>query len=117
MELERLKNLELDREVKRTRLRLAAEGRLENSSPQSGLASMVKFLPKFNEHDPNVFFSLFENVAGDQNWSDEDKTLLLQTVLIGRAQEAFIALPSSERKIYQCVKDAVLKCYKLIPKS
>ena len=56
-------------------------------------------------------FLLFENVAGDLNWSDEEKILLLQTVLVGRAQKAFVALPSEERKVYQFVKDAVLRAY------
>uniref|UniRef100_A0A9J8CPB7 Gypsy retrotransposon integrase-like protein 1 n=1 Tax=Cyprinus carpio carpio TaxID=630221 RepID=A0A9J8CPB7_CYPCA len=46
-----------------------------------------------------------------------DKILLLQTVLVGKAQEALVALPTTERKNYQCVKDAVLKCYELIPEA
>ena len=28
---------------------------------RSDLRSVIKFLPKLNERDPNVFFSLFEN--------------------------------------------------------
>ncbi|KAK0151672.1 Zinc finger protein 24 [Merluccius polli] len=116
LELERFKHLEQEREIKRTRLQLVAEGKLgKSTSQQSGLASMIKFLPKFNERDPDVFFSLFENIASEQNWGDEDKTVLLQTALIGRAQKAFVALPSSEKKVYQCVKTAVLKCYELVP--
>lgn len=42
-----------------------------------------KFGTKLNKRDPDIFFSWFENVAADTNWADEDKTLLLQTVLIG----------------------------------
>ncbi|KAL2095958.1 hypothetical protein ACEWY4_008106 [Coilia grayii] len=106
-----------DRAVEREKLRLAAEGRLGSASSPLGLANMVKFLPKFDERDPDVFFSLFENVACDQRWSDEDKVLLLQTVLIGRSQQAFIALSPSERRNYQAVKEAVLKCYKLIAEA
>ena len=108
LEVEKLRNLDQEREVERTRLTLVAEGRLGRPSTQSGLAGMVKFLPKFNEREPDVFFSLFEHVADDLNWGDEERTLLLQTVLVGRAQKAFVALPSEERKVYQCVKDAVL---------
>lgn len=121
-EREKLKHLEYEqeraRELERTRLKLVAEGRAGgNSSQNSGVANMIKFLPKFNERDPDIFFSLFENVAADQNWSDEDKTLLLQTVLVGRAQEAFVALSFVERKSYQSVKEAVLKSYELIPEA
>ena len=46
------------------------------------------------------FFSLFEQVADDLNWGNEERTLLLQTVLVGRGQKAFVALPSAERKVY-----------------
>lgn len=54
------------------------------------------------------FFSLFESVAGDRGWTDAERTLFLQSVLVGRAQEAFIALPVPDRKNYSRVKDAVL---------
>ncbi|KAG1933868.1 gag-pol fusion protein [Pimephales promelas] len=45
----------------------------------------------------------------DRGWSDSERTLLLQSVLVGKAQEAFIALSVPERKMYKSVKDAVLK--------
>lgn len=114
LELEKLKQQELEREIQSKRLDLIAEGKISASgsggglSQHSGLSGMIKFLPKFNERDPDVFFSLFENVASDRNWSDEDKTLLLQTVLVGKAQEAFVALPPAERKIYRRVKDDLI---------
>ena len=111
LELKKLKGLEQEREVERTRLTLAAEGKLGRHSTQTALAGMVKFLPKFDEREPDVFFSLFEHVADDLNWGDEERTLLLQTVLVGRGQKAFVALLSAERKVYTCVKDAVLRAY------
>lgn len=119
LELQKLKLQEQDKEIERFRLKLVADGKFSSSGSgeKSGLAGMIKFLPKFNERDPDVFFSLFENVASDREWDDEDKILLLQTVLVGKAQEAFVALPTTERKNYQCVKDAVLKCYELIPEA
>ncbi|KAK0134480.1 Retrovirus-related Pol polyprotein from transposon 412 [Merluccius polli] len=121
-EMEKLKHAEREQEQARefecARLRLMAEGRATgNSTTQSSLASMVKFIPKFNERDPDIFFSLFENVADTQNWDDGDKTLLLQAVLIGHGQEAFVALSSADRKSYQLVKEAVLKSYELIPEA
>ena len=117
LEVAKLRNLDQEREVERTRLTLAAEGKLGRPSTQTGLAGMVKFLPKFDEREPDVFFSLFEHVADDLNWGDEERTLLLQTVLVGRGQKAFVALPSAERKVYTCVKDAVLRSYELIPEA
>ena len=122
LEMERLRHAghqqEQARELERTRFKLEAEGRGGGGAAQhADLGSMIRFLPKFNERDPDVFFSLFENVAADQNWSSGNKTLLLQTVLIGRAQEAFVALSFEERRCYEKVKEAVLKCYELVPEA
>ncbi len=105
LEMERIRS---ERDVALERLRLVAEGRLsvdegEGTAPMgfvrpSDISNMVRLLPKFNERDPDIFFSLFESVADDRGWSDSERTLLLQSVLVGRAQEAFIALPVLDRK-------------------
>lgn len=110
---------------KSNRLRLIAEGKIpsgEGTSPRvtvhpPDISNMVRLLPKFNEKDPDIFFSLFENVADDRGWTDGERTLLLQSVFVGKAQEAFIALPGSDRKVYTKVKDAVLKAYELVPEA
>lgn len=87
LELEKLRSEEQEQDVERTRLRLLSEGRIDrNSTGKSDLAGMIRFLPKFNEREPDIFFSLFENIATDRDWDDEDKTVLLQTVLVGCAQ-------------------------------
>lgn len=99
------------------RLRLMMEGRVPSGSvggsvsPQYGrlpfelnLSNMIKLLPKFNERDPDLFFSLFEILATDHGWSDLERVLLLQSVISGKAQEAFIALSELQRKNYDIVK-------------
>lgn len=48
----------------------------------------VHLLPKFNEKDQETCFSPFERVAESRDWSDANRTLLLQCVLTGEAQEA-----------------------------
>lgn len=57
----------------------------------------------FFERDPDTFFSLFERVAGDRHWSDAKRTLLLQYMLTGRAQEAYSALTVAESRNYASV--------------
>lgn len=37
----------------------------------------LRILLKFNEKDPDTFFSLFEHVAGARGWFDDDRNLLL----------------------------------------
>lgn len=77
----------------------------------------LKLVPKFNEHDPDVFFSLFERVAEMQGWSKTNCVLLLQCVLVGKAQLAFSALTIDECKDYDTVKAAVLKVYECVPET
>ena len=67
-------------------------------SEQGNVNNMVKLLPNFNERDPEIFFSLFEHVATERGWGVSDQVILLQTVLTGKGQEAFIALSPSERR-------------------
>lgn len=97
------------------RLKLVAEGKMGLSSDSSGdqlvsnralnIASMTKLLPRFNEKNLDVFFSLFESVAEDRGWNDAERTVLLQSVFEGRAQEAYISLSATSRKDYKIVKD------------
>lgn len=54
----------------------------------SDLTAGLRLVPRFNERDPDTFFTLFERVAEARWWTDEDKILLLQCVLTGKAQEA-----------------------------
>lgn len=120
-----LEKIKLEREVTLERLRLVGEGKLSadevtasrGSARPPDISNMVKLIPKFNEKDPDVFFTLFENVAADRDWSDSEKTLLLQSVLVDKAQEAFVALPATDRKKYEKVKKAVLKAYELVPEA
>ncbi|XP_041961994.1 uncharacterized protein LOC121719922 [Alosa sapidissima] len=121
--MHQLEEKKLAHEVER--LRLVAEGKItdgtlsgnDGRSAGLNLAHMIKLLPRFNEKDPDVFFSLFESIAEDRGWDDTDKILLLQSVLVGKAQEAYISLSGSQRKVYKSVKEAVLKVYELVAEA
>lgn len=90
--------------------KLQAESKIEESipTPSSDVAVNLQLVPKFNERDPDIFFVLFEPLAEARNWSDAECTLLLQCVLLGKAQEAFSALSATDSGSYQLVKAAVL---------
>lgn len=77
----------------------------------------LRLLPQFNEKDPEIFFSLFEHVADARNWPDSDRTLMLQCVLTGIAQEAYSALSVADSVSYDKVKMAVLQIYDLVPEA
>ena len=75
----------------------------------------LDLLPKFNEKDPDVFFPLFELGLQGQESGLTEQMLLLQCVLSGKAQEAYVAL--GDDLTYISVKDAVLKAYELVPEA
>ncbi|XP_044000295.1 uncharacterized protein LOC122847010 [Gambusia affinis] len=56
-------------------------------------------------------------VADSRGWSDLDRTLLLQCVFTGKAQEAYSALTVDESKVYTTVRKAVLTAYELVPEA
>ncbi len=77
----------------------------------------LRLLPKFNERDPETFFSLFERVAETRKWPESAQTLMLQCALTGRAQEAYSSLSFTDSQNYLSVKFAVLKAYELVPEA
>ena len=108
-------------ELEERRLSLGGSETGVSFSPRvSGLfdvAGSLRLVPQFCERDPDIFFSLFERVAESRGWSDSDRTLLLQCVLTGKAQEAYSALTIVESREYATVKAAVLRSYELVPEA
>src|SRR4029434_2986641 len=63
-----------DMEIQKEKLRLIAEGKMRvgddfpaPSGTHGDLSKMIRFLPKFNERDPDIFFSLFEGIADEHS--------------------------------------------------
>ena len=56
-------------------------------------------------------------MAQNLKWPTDQWPLLLQSVLKGKAQVAYTALPISECVDYNCVKIAILKAYELVPEA
>ena len=92
---------------------LIKEGRLPGC--RGGDSGSLRLVPKFNERDVDKFLALFEHIPDARTWSDVDRVVLLQCVLIGRTQEAFSSLPAPDSVDYSKVKAAVLKSYGLVP--
>ncbi|XP_059848380.1 uncharacterized protein LOC132406577 [Hypanus sabinus] len=67
--------------------------------------------------DVDKFFLHFENVAVNQNWPKGKWAVLLQSVLRGKAQQAYLALSMDKSKDYGELKRAVLRSYELVPEA
>ena len=76
-----------------------------------------KLLPKFLETEVDDYFNHFEKVAHNLKWPEDQWISLLQTVLIGKARETFIALSVEDCQSYVIVKKAILKAYELVPEA
>ena len=74
-------------------------------------------MPKFNEEEVGKFFVTFEKVASQLKWPKEQWAIMLQVVLIGKAQIAYSALSADDSSDYEKVKKAVLRAYELVPEA
>lgn len=77
----------------------------------------LRLLPKFNQEEVGSFFDAFEKIAQDLDWPEDKWTLLIQSVLVGKAQETYAALDHVQSREYDVVKRAVLTAYEVVPKA
>ena len=69
----------------------------------------IRLVPPFQEKEVDKYFLHFEKVAENLNWPKEHWTLLLQSVLIGRAREIYIQLGVEQSHHYVTVKELISK--------
>ena len=77
----------------------------------------IRLVPPFQEKEVDKYFLHFEKVAANLNWPKEHWTLLLQSVLIGKACEIYIQLGVEQSSHYETVKELILKGYELVPEA
>lgn len=77
----------------------------------------VIMVPSFQDKDLDSFFQTFEYNAAALQWPPTQWTILLGTVLKGKAQVAYSALSVEEKADYPTVKTAVLSAYELVPEA
>lgn len=122
----RLKELELENEFRMRELEIQRELRLKElevrgSVPSTcstfNVANNVKLVPPFQEKAVDKYFSYFEKIALSSRWPKEYWTVLLQFVLVGKAQDIYMCMPVDDCDDYEKVKSAILKGYELVPEA
>ena len=68
----------------------------------------------FQEKEVDKYFLHFEKVATSLNWPKGVWMLLLQSVLVGKAREVYLAMSVEQSLQYDHVTKAVLKAYELV---
>ena len=87
------------------------------SSPNFDVARNIRLVPRFNEREVEKYFLHFEKIAESMKWPKDVWSLMLQSVLTGKAQETYSSLSVEQCSKYDIVKNAVLKCYELVPEA
>ena len=77
----------------------------------------IRLVPSFQEKEVDKYFPHFEKVAKNLNWPKEHWTLLLLSVLIGKACEIYTQLGVKQSYHYETVKELILKGYELVPEA
>ena len=80
-------------------------------------ARNITLVPPFQEKEVHKYFAHFEKVADSLNLPKESWELLLQSVLVGKAQEIYGSLSVEHSSNYEHVKEAILKAYELVPEA
>ena len=100
-------------------LKMASLGKQSPSDKASAFdpARNIRLVPPFQEKEVDKYFAHFEKVADSLNWPKESWLLLLQSVLVGKAQEIYGSLSVEQSSNYEHVKEAILKAYELVPEA
>ena len=113
MELEKIK---IQQETRLREVDLTIRGRKE-SHDSFEVTKQARLVPKFEEANVDGYFAHFERTALNLGWPKECWSMLLQTVLTGKAQRAYATLPTENCADYELVKAAVLKSFELVPEA
>ncbi|KAK4314573.1 hypothetical protein Pmani_014148 [Petrolisthes manimaculis] len=74
-----------------------------------------RYVPRFDEGQPEIFFSQFEKNAAIHRWPQGTWAILLSNVFTGEAQRAYAGLSVNESLDYPTVKSTILRVYKRVP--
>ena len=78
----------------------------------------VRLVPPFQEKEVDKYFFLhFEKVEENLKWPREHWTLLLQSVVSGKAQEIYTQLSLEKSSDYDKVNELILKAYELVSEA
>ena len=114
---ERQQALEKEKlELEKLRLKQDSD-KFEALEKKFDVTKHIRLVPPFQEKEVDQYFLHFEKVAKNLNWPKENWTMLLQSVLSGKAREIFTQLSVDQASNYDTVKTLILKGYELVPEA
>ena len=124
--LEREERLEKEKEKLEFQLKMKQLELQDKTKPKSlpldtsktfDVTKHIRLVPPFQEKEVDKYFLHFEKVTENLKWPKEHWTLLLQSVVIGKAQEIYTQLSLEQSSNYDKVKELILKGYELVPEA
>ena len=111
-----LREKELNMQLRIKELEAQALPTREPASKTVGfdISKHIRFVPPFQEQEIDKYFLDFEKVATSLEWPKDAWTLLLQSVLIGKAWEIYAALSLDQSSEYETVKTSILHAYEVV---
>ena len=119
MQIEREK-LKFDTELRMKELEMqnmTVKRQLLDSGVHFDITKHIRLVPPFQEKEVDKYVLHFEKVAENLKWPKEHWTLLLQSVIIGKAREIYTQLTIQQSSSYDTVKELILKAYELVPEA
>ena len=115
----RIKELELEMaKVELEREKLAANKHDHNVADRHfDVAKYARMVPPFQEEGVEKYFPHFEKLAQSMEWPRDKWSSLVQSKLVGKARDAYLAMSMGDVSDYDKVKKAVLKAYELVPEA
>ena len=86
----------------------------EASRDSLNWSAIVKIVPKFSETDVPKYFYFFEKLMKMLDCPPKYWTVLLQSVLVGKALEAYSSIDEEQSCDYEAVKDVILKAFRYL---
>ena len=87
------------------------------ADPKFDISKQIRFVPPFQEKEVDKYFLHFEKIASSLEWPSDVWTLLLQSVLVGKAREVYSSMTVEQSAQYELVKSTILKAYELVPEA
>ena len=88
-----------------------------SAEPQFDISKQIRFVPPSQEKEVDKYFLHFEKIATSLEWPNDVWTLLLQSVLVGKACEVYSSMSVEQSAQYELVKSTILKAYELVPEA
>ena len=114
--LEQQERIEIEKEkmhfeLKKKELELEGKSKSKPLPLDSGksfdVTKHIRLVPPFQEKEVDKYFLHFEKVAENLKWPREHWTLLLQSVVIGKAREIYTQLSLEQSSDYDKVKELI----------